>query len=110
MDGLAIFSKSVPAYVLKLIARRIPVVEIAEPPHGDALNHITVDNAGGMRELTQHLLHDHKLTRLQFPGPGDFTVSSDTTVTDHSESANGAGRPFGGKNPHRQVHQPGEAP
>lgn len=77
VDGLAIFSKSVPADVLKLIARRIPVVEIAEPPHSDALSHITVDNAGGMRELTQHLLHDHKLTRLQFAGPGDFSVSSD---------------------------------
>lgn len=75
VDGLVVLARSVPDDVLALIAGRIPVVQLSEPSHNDALSHVTVDNTGGTHALTQHLIETHGLTRLQFAGPAD--TSSD---------------------------------
>jgi DNA-binding LacI/PurR family transcriptional regulator len=68
VDGLVVFPHTVPAETLRRIAGRIPVVELSEPSHDDELNHLTVDNAAGMRELTEHLITQHHLTNLAFLG------------------------------------------
>jgi LacI family transcriptional regulator len=68
VDGLAVFPHTVPGDVLGRIAWRIPVVEMSENPHGDELNHVTVDNVAGMRALTEHLITVHGLRRFAFVG------------------------------------------
>ncbi len=68
VDGIAVFPHTVPPDVLTRIAWRLPVVELSQPKHEDQLNHVTVDNAGGMRELTKHLITVHRLTDLGFVG------------------------------------------
>ena len=68
VDGIAVFPHTVPADVLDHIARRIPVVELSQPSRDDRLNHVTIDNARGMRELTTHLIRAHQFTDLEFLG------------------------------------------
>jgi DNA-binding LacI/PurR family transcriptional regulator len=68
VDGLAVFPQTVPSSVLQRIARRIPVVEVSHPAADDGVDHVTVDNVGGMRALTDHLLTVHRYTRLEFVG------------------------------------------
>ena len=68
VDGLAVFPRSVPSEALARIARRIPVVEISESVRNRDLDHVTVDNASGIRALTEHLIGAHSLTRLMFLG------------------------------------------
>lgn len=68
VDGIAVFPSTVPADALHRIAWRIPVVELSEPAHDDQLNHVTVDNAAGMRAITDHLIMVHGLQRLTFAG------------------------------------------
>lgn len=68
VDGIAVFPHTVPPDVLSRLAWRIPVVELSQPRHDDQLNHVTVDNAGGMRELTEHLITVHRLTDIRFVG------------------------------------------
>lgn len=68
VDGLAVFPNTVPDDVLSRIAWRIPVVEMSENPHGDQLNHVTVDNVAGVRALTDHLISAHGLRTLAFVG------------------------------------------
>jgi len=68
VDGLAVFPQTVPLADLQHIARRIPVVEVSEPVLDDGLNHVTVDNADGVRRVTTHLVQDHGRRRLVFVG------------------------------------------
>ncbi|WP_017197166.1 LacI family DNA-binding transcriptional regulator [Arthrobacter sp. M2012083] len=68
VDGLAVFPRSVPSEVLARIARRIPVVEVSESELNRDLDHVTVDNASGIRAMTEHLLSEHGMTRLMFLG------------------------------------------
>ncbi len=68
VDGIAVFPHTVPTEVLHRISRRIPVVELSQPSRDDDLNHVTVDNARGMRQLINHLTTEHRLTRFQFLG------------------------------------------
>ncbi|GAB3976456.1 LacI family DNA-binding transcriptional regulator [Actinoallomurus acanthiterrae] len=76
VDGLAVFPHTVPDGVLDRIARRIPVVALSEPPHGDHLSHVTIDNAAGMRALTDHLIVDHGLTDLLFVGDTRYSENA----------------------------------
>jgi LacI family transcriptional regulator len=68
VDGLAVLPHTVPGDVLERISRRIPVVVLSEGPHGDDMNHVTVDNRGGMRAITDHLIVQHGLRDLVFVG------------------------------------------
>jgi LacI family transcriptional regulator len=71
VDGLAVFPHTVPDDVLERISRRIPIVVLSERPHGDGLNHVTVDNRGGVRTVTTHLIAEHGLHDLQFVGDAE---------------------------------------
>jgi LacI family transcriptional regulator len=68
VDGLAVFPQTLPPEALERIAGRIPVVAVSEPPQDDRLSHITVDNRGGMRAVTEHLIRDHGRRDLLFVG------------------------------------------
>ncbi|HEY5882890.1 MAG TPA: LacI family DNA-binding transcriptional regulator [Nakamurella sp.] len=67
VDGLAVFPHTVPAETLRRIAGRMPVVELSAA-NQDELNHVTIDNAAGMRAVTDHLITAHHLTNLGFLG------------------------------------------
>jgi LacI family transcriptional regulator len=71
VDGLAVLPHTLPEDVLGDISRRMPVIALSEPPHRDGLSHVTVDNQGGMRALTDHLIAHHRLRKLLFVGPVD---------------------------------------
>lgn len=67
VDGLAVFPHpSVPADVLERLARRKPVVAVSQRPQNEGLSHVSVDNRGGMRAMTEHLLVDHGMRDLLF--------------------------------------------
>ncbi|WP_045741954.1 LacI family DNA-binding transcriptional regulator [Actinoplanes rectilineatus] len=68
VDGLAVFPQTLPAEALERIAGRIPVVAVSEPPDDDRLSHVTVDNRGGMRAVTEHLIRAHGRRDLLFVG------------------------------------------
>ncbi|WP_314095957.1 LacI family DNA-binding transcriptional regulator [Microbacterium foliorum] len=56
VDGLMVLARSVPDDVLARLARRIPVVVLSGPARGDSYDHVTVDNAEAMAELTRLVL------------------------------------------------------
>ena len=56
VDGLVVLASSVPDDVLARLARRIPVVVLSGPPRGDRYDHVTVNNAEAMGELTRLVL------------------------------------------------------
>jgi len=67
VDGLAIFSGSIGDADLRRLAERLPVVLLTGSRHDDDLSRVSVDNADGMRDLTEHLI-SHGLRDLQFVG------------------------------------------
>ncbi|MDX2680362.1 LacI family DNA-binding transcriptional regulator [Streptomyces sp. NY05-11A] len=69
VDGLALFpDHSLPADVLERIARAKPVVAVSQRPQDDGLSTVSVDNRGGMRAMTEHLLVEHRMRDLLFVG------------------------------------------
>ncbi|WP_052664853.1 LacI family DNA-binding transcriptional regulator [Nitriliruptor alkaliphilus] len=69
VDGLAVFSGTVGDTDLHRTAQLLPVVVLAESTVDDDLSRISVDNTGGMRDLTEHLITSHGARTLQFVGP-----------------------------------------
>lgn len=104
VDGLAVFAQTVSPDILELIARRIPVVEISEPGSDDGLSHVSVDNRGGMRALTEHLVREHGLTEFVFVGE---TASHD--VLERFSGFRAALRAAGLKVPSKAQTVPGDA-
>ncbi|MYS81619.1 LacI family DNA-binding transcriptional regulator [Embleya scabrispora] len=68
VDGLTVFPNTVPGEVLERISRRIPVVALSEGPQHGGLSTVSVDNRGGMRVITEHLIVEHGLRDLLFVG------------------------------------------
>lgn len=68
VDGLAVFPQTLPRDELVRVARNTPVVALSEPPRDDALSHVAVDNRGGSRSVTEHLIKVHGARRLLFVG------------------------------------------
>lgn len=72
VDGIVTLARTIPDKQLAHIARRVPVVVLAGPRSGDEYDHITTDNAEGMRVMTSHVLEAHGVTDLAFVGgPAD---------------------------------------
>lgn len=69
VDGLAIFSGTIDEAELHRVAARLPVVVLSESRPDDDVSRVSVDNAGGMRALVEHLVGTHGLQNLQFVGP-----------------------------------------
>lgn len=81
VDGLAVFPGARSAELLEQLARRLPVVAFAMPWGAGDLHHVRVDNAGGARMLTEHLVREHGRTRIAFVGA--------TEMTDYAERFDG---------------------
>ncbi len=78
VDGLAVLSRTVPDELLTQLARRMPVVMLAGPRGDDRLDHVGVDNAGGMYALTRHVLVGHGIRDLVYvTGPDDSPDSAE---------------------------------
>lgn len=68
VDGLAVFPGTQKPEVLAQLARRLPVVGFAMPDAPGDLHQVRVDNAGGARAVTEHLVREHGITHLEFVG------------------------------------------
>lgn len=68
VDGLAIFSGTIDDAELHRVSARLPVVVLSESSPDDDVSRVSVDNAGGMRALVEHLVRAHGLHNLQFVG------------------------------------------
>lgn len=66
VDGLIVLAGSASEEELGQLARRIPVVVMAGPRRGDALDHVSVSNTEGMHALVTHLLDDLDVTDLVY--------------------------------------------
>lgn len=72
VDGLIVVSRMIPEETLHLIARRIPVVVVAEERHGDEFDHVSVSNRAGMKALVEHLFDEHGIhDPVYMAGPSD---------------------------------------
>lgn len=72
VDGLAVLSQTVPHDLVAHVSRRIPVVVVADTNDGDIVDHVGVDNAGGMRALARHLVTVHRVASVVYvAGPAD---------------------------------------
>lgn len=72
VDGLAVLAQTVPADLLAHVSRRIPVVIVADSRPDDSVDHVGVDNEGGMRALTRHVITAHPVRTLVYvSGPAD---------------------------------------
>jgi len=78
VDGLAVLAQTVPDDLLAHVSRRIPVVVLADSRPGDDLDHVSVDNAAGMRALTGFVLGREGVSDLVYvSGPGDSPDEAD---------------------------------
>jgi DNA-binding LacI/PurR family transcriptional regulator len=68
VDGLAVFPNTLPGEILRRISRRIPVVELSNPAVDNGLHRVSVENATGMTELTEHLVQHHGYRDIIFVG------------------------------------------
>lgn len=72
VDGLAVVSRTVEDELLHHVARRIPLVTVAGAPEFDTIDHVSVDNEGGMHALVSHLITERGVSSLTyFAGPED---------------------------------------
>lgn len=77
VDGLAVFPHTVLDDVLERISQRIPVVALSEGSQHGGLSAVSVDNRGGMRVITEHLIVEHGLRDLLFVGDIDTFDTSE---------------------------------
>lgn len=89
IDGLAVISGSVGEAELRRIATRMPVVILSDPVLAGDLPQVTVDNAGAVQALVEHLVESHGLRELAFVGTLEdtdrrerFAAFQDTLRTD----------------------------
>ncbi|NCT92306.1 LacI family transcriptional regulator [Cellulomonas sp. APG4] len=73
VDGLAVFPGDRSEEILDQLARRLPVVAFAMPYGEGALHHVRVDNVGGARDLTEHLITEHGARHVEFVGSPEMT-------------------------------------
>lgn len=78
VDGLAVIAQTVPADMLAHVSRRIPVVVLADSRPDDSVDHVGVDNAGGMRALVRQVVTAHDVDSLVYvSGPADSPDEAD---------------------------------
>ncbi len=56
VDGLAVLAQTVPDELLEHVARRVPVVVLADDRRSHGFDSVSVDNAAGMRTLAAHVI------------------------------------------------------
>ncbi len=56
VDGLAVMARTVPDDLLEHVARRVPVVVLADDGRSHGFDSVSVDNVAGMRTLAEHVI------------------------------------------------------
>lgn len=56
VDALAVMSRAIPDELIARAARRLPIVMLAGDAPAGSIDHVSVDNAGGMHALTRHVV------------------------------------------------------
>ncbi|WP_329367615.1 LacI family transcriptional regulator [Streptomyces sp. NBC_00669] len=93
VDGFAVMSRTVDAKELETVSRRMPVVMLAGPPELDHLDNVQVDNRGGQKELTRHLIEEHGLTELAFVGGPSDSPDAEARFLGYQDACREAGLP-----------------
>jgi DNA-binding LacI/PurR family transcriptional regulator len=101
VDGLIAFAGSAPPEAIVQVAKRIPVVELGGDP--ERVHTVPVDNRGGMRQLTEHLLGVHGFRRLGYLGTVRLP-EFDARYEGFAEALSAAGLPV----PVRERSRPGD--
>lgn len=91
VDGLVTLSRTIPDEQLRHFARRLPVVVVAGPRAGDDYDHVTTDNAGGMRALTEHLLTVHGVRDLVYVAGPSASPDDRARFSGYRAALRGAG-------------------
>lgn len=68
VDGLAIMARSLSSKDIAALSRSLPIVLLANMPARGKLDYVTVDNRGGIRQMTSHLIDVHRHNELAFVG------------------------------------------
>ncbi|HEY2273530.1 MAG TPA: LacI family DNA-binding transcriptional regulator [Jatrophihabitantaceae bacterium] len=69
VDGLVIVARALPDDDVASLGRRLPVVVLSDRSgRRTNVDSVSVDNRGGMRALTEHVVHEHGLRRVGFVG------------------------------------------
>jgi LacI family transcriptional regulator len=77
-DGMVVLARTVQPAVLDRLARRVPIVLAAGPREPEQLDHVSVANAAGAGEVTNHLIGTHGATDIAFVGgPADSPDAAD---------------------------------
>lgn len=71
VDALVVLAESVPTAEIRQLSRIVPVALLAANRRIGAVDQVRVDNAQGMRDITEHLIEHHRYRDLAFiGGPG----------------------------------------
>ncbi|WIB36409.1 LacI family DNA-binding transcriptional regulator [Curtobacterium sp. MCJR17_043] len=81
VDGLAVLAQTVPDELLEHVARRIPVVVLADDRRSRGFDSISVDNAAGMRTLGAHVIGRLGIRSIAYvAGPVDSPDDQERTA------------------------------
>ena len=92
VDALAVLSRTASDDVLHHISKRVPVVMLAGPLADNTFDHVGVDNAAGIRAVTEHLLSVHGYPEIEFVGGPADSPDSHARFVGFREALSGAGR------------------
>lgn len=67
-DGLVVMARSLSAKDISALAKSVPIVLLANKPGPGTLDYVAVDNRGGAKEITRHLIEVHGYEDLAFVG------------------------------------------
>jgi LacI family transcriptional regulator len=97
VDGLVVMARSLPDDDIAAISRSVPVVILADSRVGGGLDFVGVDNTGGSRQITEHLLAAHGHTDLAFIGGPADSPDSEERFTGFCDALRAAGHAVPGQ-------------
>jgi DNA-binding LacI/PurR family transcriptional regulator len=100
VDGLIALAGSAPPEAIVQVSKRIPVVELGGEAHCEGVQPVLVDNRGGMRVLTAHLVEAHDLRHFAYLGVRD-TAEFAARYQGFADALSAAGRPVPAPEPER---------
>jgi LacI family transcriptional regulator len=94
VDGLVIVARALPDDDVATLGRRLPVVVLSDRSgRRTNVDSVSVDNRGGMRALTEHLVHEHGVRSIAFVGGPRVSPDSQERFTGYREALRAAHLP-----------------
>jgi len=97
VDGLVVMARSLPDDDITAISRSLPVVVLANSGTSGGLDFVGVDNRGGAREITAHLILQHGYADVAFLGGPPESPDSQERFAGFRQAMREAGLRAGGK-------------